>query len=100
MSYSYRSGEPSKRARFKYWWWKVRDNLKEWILIFFYLVLFMLGVFALGAAFIYPFEKWTCDAKAEQMQLESHYSFWTECMIKVDGSWIPLSSYIVNSPTK
>ena len=40
----------------------------------------------------------SCDKIAEQMGLPHQWSILTECMIQVDGTWLPLDRYIVNAP--
>lgn len=35
----------------------------------------------------------SCHKKAEMMNLECSYSFFTECMVKIDGQWQPFNDY-------
>lgn len=60
----------------------------------------ILGVVALMLAIVVPLASVSCHATANQMGLQGQYSFWTDCMINVDGRWTPLESYKVMRPTK
>jgi hypothetical protein len=34
-----------------------------------------------------------CHAQANAMGMESHYDFFTDCMIKVNDRWVPIGSF-------
>jgi hypothetical protein len=57
----------------------------------------MMGLFALlltlVGSLMYVTESWRCSGRAEIMGVESHYSFQTGCMYKIDGRWIPSRNY-------
>lgn len=40
--------------------------------------------------------KLACQEKATIMQKEWHYSSLSKCMIKIDGSFVPLDSIVIN----
>jgi hypothetical protein len=37
----------------------------------------------------------SCEKIADKASLESEYSIWTDCMVKVEGEWIPLDKWRV-----
>lgn len=36
----------------------------------------------------------SCRQQADVMGVEHQWGFFTDCMVKIDGKWIPLSSYV------
>jgi hypothetical protein len=94
MSFSYISGKPSKRSRFKYWMSDFWDSVKSCLII---ILLFILGTFAVCTP-IYLLGKQGCKETAAKMSVPYSFNLFTECMVQINGSWIPLSNYVLNQP--
>lgn len=74
--------------------------MSEFFVIAGFAVAVCVGVFTLVLAIALPFSAASCHATADQMQLPSQFSIWTDCMVSVDGRWMPISSYKVMRPTQ
>lgn len=49
---------------------------------------------AVGVAIYYATGPTTCRAYADKMQIETSWGFWTDCMVKVQGQWLPWSDVV------
>ncbi len=69
------------------------DNIKFTLLFILVIIGCLVGVIILTGVPIYYLEKYACQNKAEQMKVEYQYGFWTDCMIKYKGQWVPFKSF-------
>lgn len=46
-------------------------------------------------AIVPPLDRQMCMNKAEAMELEWRWGFWTGCLIRIEDRWIPLDQYEV-----
>lgn len=51
-----------------------------------------LVVTVLAYFFYTSFNNITCRERAEMMRMNHYYSLATDCMVEVDGGWVPLSA--------
>ena len=61
----------------------------------------ILGIVAftliLSAVFgiVYTFESTRCASIGSSMQVDSRYGILTDCMVNINGKWVPLANYRV-----
>ncbi len=65
---------------------------EDWKIIGGGLVIFVVVMFLVGLGIVAT-KVQECKAIGNFMGVEYHHSVWTDCMIKVDGDWIPLKNY-------
>jgi hypothetical protein len=65
------------------------DSIAKELLV---IVLLIIGVFSILIWAIYGISLVMCANTSEKMGYEYSYSMKTDCMIKVDGHWIPMDS--------
>jgi hypothetical protein len=51
------------------------------------------GVLAVVIAIAMHFAAIGCEVRGNAMGLPSQWGFYTDCMVQVDGKWIPLDKY-------
>lgn len=61
-----------------------------------FLLVGLIGTLIIGVAVV--MERKTCLATGSAMGGPHRWGFWTDCMIEVDGRWVPLSAYKVVRP--
>jgi len=49
--------------------------------------------FTIAFELVYFIDKKSCYSKTELMEIESHYDFWTGCMVKNNGKYEPFNVY-------
>jgi hypothetical protein len=78
------------------------DDFKEFLQVIGYVLISILvvcaiigGLFAGAMWLLYPFMEKGCRDAAQIMGVDYRYSFYTGCLIQIDGKFIPYDSYIV-----
>lgn len=61
-------------------------------ILLFSVLSFVIIILALGT-FANWLEQNSCEARWRDSGLESRYSFWTECQVRVRDQWIPAENY-------
>jgi hypothetical protein len=63
----------------------------------------LLSVFVFVACMIwlkFTLEESRCEATAKMMGVDSHYSFSSRCLYKINGEWVPAVNYLVVEETE
>ena len=70
------------------------ETIKE-MLIGTLFIVFLIGLpVLLTLSGVYYVEKRSCSDKSTMMELDSHHSIFTGCMVKNGGQWQPFNKYI------
>jgi len=56
--------------------------------------LLLAGIIGVGVAFYLAVAPATCYSKGNKMGIEVSWVFWTDCMIMVNGTWLPWSEVV------
>ena len=69
------------------------DMLKEISSILGFIICVLILIIGLISIPIYFLEKKACHEFELKMNKKTDYSFWTDCMVKVDGEYISMDRY-------
>jgi hypothetical protein len=70
------------------------SDLKDFIVVSFWLVLAVAAILALAVGVSYPFSKRSCRETWQASGMASDFGIWTGCMVRLpDGTWVPAESY-------